>query len=903
MKPTTLVATRRLINAPAFDPATFISNQVDTLSTTTGGIPSEELLCQLFDDLFHHLDGLAQEIEKEVVTLQESAWSMESALFQDLDDQYEKLTDVSKHVDHVKESFDHTSEGAVRVGGRLTISDRERANIEKSLELLSFVQYFEDASDDLFGNILAINSQKLRESLPGDLPTKDWGSISQVFYSLRIIAPYDPDTKSVTLRKANKLIDSLGGVVEMELLGQFDAALNDLMQDPENAVSIEKARGLAESLYLFNGGVALQKRYIFGVIQRRIPNDAFFRQDRDKSLMTKVRDFANQFKPAPPPGSVAAAAAAAAANGTNGLTNGNTFIGGRHQQQGDGDESSEGYSDEDDEGQTAPMPTQVFHTKGEEQSLQLIDLLSGLFQMINTVCIEQFALIRKIFPVNTIPQVTRSLIQRIFSDPAFGIQARVDAILYPPEPSPKLPLADYLDALLTVREKLTALNLLLLECAADPVMRGMGSEGESVRRAKKAPLVVSGRQSREGTIGGGDGNAEGGTFGSKLADDEEMEEQMRSDMEIREFFEEQIAQVLGGYVSDYFDKELLHTRSQYGNLLRRAVDDSPSLGRVSGGTLMQIPQLRAEKMKTISLLVKTVANRTFLNSIFTVTTDAVLRMESIGRDDRKLYNSLKDLFMLQLNFLSDGLMIPWAKACTNFLLKICSTKAANSSLPPMDLLPAVTSLIYGKNQIKIHFEDTFMRSLTSSPNLVVVCKEARRNTFKMLMNSVRECLHAWTLGVAFHIDKLLGSLQSKYDYAPKFDAITNLLNNPQKSGGVCTPACDAVCKVIIQVTNAIRNYESQLIGVDMNTLFWKPFGSQCIGNLISHLRKQKITLEGSKVLMRDIQEYKHVMAMMNSPDAMDMMSCLEEICAIFSVNGEDVAQVNYLLYSISIYSC
>lgn len=829
MKTTTLTATRRQINAPGFDPSFFLSNQVANISLE--GIEPEKKLLQLFDDLFHHLDDLAQEIEGEVVTLQESAWNMETSLFQDLDDQYDKLTEVGSSVDSVKESFDHASDGAVRVGGRLAISDRERANIDKSIELLSYVAYFENIPEDVFGNVLAMNSTKLKENLPGELRAQDWGTISKVFHDLRIIAPYDPDTKSTTLQKANKLIDSLAGVVEMELLGQFDGALNDLMEDPNDSQAVLKARSLAESLYLFNGGLALQKRYIFGVVQRRIPNDAFFRNERAPTgILAKVRDLAAMVQ-RPPPGAV----------GSNVIK--------KHED----DDSSAGYSD-NEEVQEMQRPTM----HAGDQSMQLIDHLSGLFQMINTVCVEQFSLIRKIFPSNTIPQVTRSLVQRVFSDPAFGIQARVDSILCPPQPSPKLPLADYLDALLTVREKLTALNVLLLECSTDPSMRGMGSEGESLRRAKRYSNTTV--KQRELTVFGRARQASRPEEVEKaVVDDEDIEERMRSDIEIREFFEDQISQVLGGYVSDYFDKELLHTRSQYGSILRRAVDDTPALGRVAGGTLIHLPTLRAEKMKSISLLVKTVANRNFLNSVFTITTDAILRMESIGRDDRKLPVCAKDLFIIHLSFLTDGLMIPWSRACTTMLLKICATKAANTSLPPMDLLPAVVALIYGKNQIKTHFDTTFMRALSTSPNLVVVCKEARRKTFKNIVNLARECLHAWTLGVAFHIEKLLSSLQSKYDYAPKFDPINNMLNG-NKGSTNSTAACDAVCKAIIHVTNTIRNYETQLVGIDMQLMFWKPFGSQCMGNLISHLRKQKITTDGSMMLLRDLQEYKHVSA-------------------------------------------
>lgn len=276
MKTTTLAATRRQINTPAFDAVTFLSGHVATVSLE--GPEPEKQLFQLFDDLFHHLDDLAQEIEGEVVKLQETAWDMESTLFQDLEEQFSKLEEVGKDVDNTKLDFDRASEAAVRVGGRLAISDRERQNIDKSIDLLSYIKYFEDVPEDMFSNVLAIDSQKLRENLPEDLKKKDWATISQVFHDLRVIAPWDSDSNNSHLKKAHKIIDSLASVVEMELLGQFDATLNVLLEEPEDEPAIVKARELAESLYLFNGGMALQKRYIFGVIERRIPNDAYYRQ-------------------------------------------------------------------------------------------------------------------------------------------------------------------------------------------------------------------------------------------------------------------------------------------------------------------------------------------------------------------------------------------------------------------------------------------------------------------------------------------------------------------------------------------------------------------------------------------------------------------------------------------------
>jgi hypothetical protein len=53
-------------------------------------------------------------------------------------------------------------------------------------------------------------------------------------------------------------------------------------------------------------------------------------------------------------------------------------------------------------------------------------------------------------PMNAVARVTRFLIQRIFNDPAFGIQAKIESILVPQPPRPQLSLADYLDALVSM---------------------------------------------------------------------------------------------------------------------------------------------------------------------------------------------------------------------------------------------------------------------------------------------------------------------------------------------------------------------------------------------------------------------------------------------------------------------
>lgn len=104
------------------------------------------------------------------------------------------------------------------------------------------------------------------------------------------------------------------------------------------------------------------------------------------------------------------------------------------------------------------------------------------------------------------------------------------------------------------------------------------------------------------------------------------------------------------------------------------------------------------------------------------------------------------------------------------------------------------------------------------------------------------------------MEKVLSSLQSKYDYAPKFESAAN------SSGARLEPttACDSACKVLQATISAVRTYESRLLGLDLVKVFWRPLGQQVLGVVISHLRRQKITPEGCKFVHRDIKEYSRV---------------------------------------------
>ena len=91
------------------------------------------------------------------------------------------------------------------------------------------------------------------------------------------------------------------------------------------------------------------------------------------------------------------------------------------------------------------------------------DHLSELFGSISALCIEQFEIIDEVFTVEVGQRLVKKLLLRVFNDPAFGIQAHIEASLFPPAPRPALPLHEYLLKLAEIREKLDAFHLILAD--------------------------------------------------------------------------------------------------------------------------------------------------------------------------------------------------------------------------------------------------------------------------------------------------------------------------------------------------------------------------------------------------------------------------------------------------------
>lgn len=110
--------------------------------------------------------------------------------------------------------------------------------------------------------------------------------------------------------------------------------------------------------------------------------------------------------------------------------------------------------------------------------------------------------------------------------------------------------------------------------------------------------------------------------------------------------------------------------------------------------------------------------------------------------------------------------------------------------------------------------------------------------------------------MAVHIEKLLQTLQSKHDFMPK-DSLSLAVAGGKK-GPESSNACNSVCKALLHIMSAVRSCQGELTGLNLVEDFWKPLGRMLVGTLISHVKRYKISIEGAKILTRDIEEYYNV---------------------------------------------
>lgn len=838
----------------------------------------EIMLLSLFEDLTSKFVVLAKDIEDDLFLLNESIKQQDAIVHDELDANYSKLDEIGALLNKLKTNYDVASKGALTVGEKLNHSETERRRIVSAIKWMDYVKIFQSIPATSFDGLHAMAATQIRTLLPPSLVNMDWGEISKILFELRRVLS---DINSDDVQIAQKNVIRLTEAIETELLGEFEVAVLELMENPTVEAHMTRTKELCKWLHLYNNGQSVQNRYLFTVIEKRIPRKKFV-----QNTATIATKSSGNFLSAL--GIVSKSSLNEKKKRKSKVVPGKKSLFGRFAsaEQVEGESSSEGESDGEVEEKNNEKKSVIMRQSVAEKAVAAegsSDNLSELFGHINIVCSEQFTIIRAIFPPAVVAAITRILIQRIFTDPAFGIQTLVDNILSPAPPKPQLNLSSYLDALTIVREKLSALYVVLLEHCSHPSMHGMGRE---LVRGFGGKVGINRSPSNDSLSNPVSSELLDNLGGSKAASSAAEElQRLQSDNEIKAFLDEQVSSVIGTYITDYFDKELTLVKFEFSDNLKRAVgNDSSYITAVS--VLSSQPRLKAEKFKSISELVSKVANVQYINSVFMITTESILRMERIGRDDKRLALKAKELYLLEIEFLVDGLFIPWSTSIVTLLLKCASTSANKSAMPPLEFLQALSALFMGINKIKSHFEDIYVVPLTLQPQLIVICKEARTAAFKRLDKVMKESIFAWSMCVGIHLEKTLTTLQSKYDFAPQGMTVGG--RQMSNKARVYTDTCAAIRKELITLENGVSMFKEFLQGFNMVELLWKPLGQMFVGTLISHIKKYKVSIDGAKILLNDLEEYKNLCAIMEYPEVIDMMLCLKEIATVFLVPSEKV---------------
>lgn len=441
-----------------------ISLILDSMIGNVSGKDQEKQLLGIFTDISDNVTKLSQNLENEMKELYSSVQQSDEVLHEELDTHRDRLNDINVSVDSVIEHFHKASEGALRIGEQLAVSESERLRIDSAIEIMEFVNLFESTDPSTYNDIQSLDTTQLLELFPSQWRNKGWGEISKILHDMKKILL---DINADDVQNAKRNVITLCEAVEAELLSEFEIAVLNLMDCSSNETLMKTASDLASWLHLYNNGQSLEKRYIFSVVEKRLPNYSTHSGEKLKRKNKKIYREAVLNKQLR----------------LNKVTGNNLS----DDEGDDSDEESEGSVEEESSSEEEELSSNNPIPSGPG-GLSPGDHLSELFATIIAVCAEQFDIIRKVFPQQTVARVTRLLIQRIFNDPAFGIQTRVENVLRPEPPRPPMLLAEYLDALITVKEKLSCLHIVLMEHCVTCTTSYIALQANKGKVAKTASL-------------------------------------------------------------------------------------------------------------------------------------------------------------------------------------------------------------------------------------------------------------------------------------------------------------------------------------------------------------------------------------------------------------------------------
>jgi hypothetical protein len=107
----------------------------------------------------------------------------------------------------------------------------------------------------------------------------------------------------------------------------------------------------------------------------------------------------------------------------------------------------------------------------------------------------------------------------------------------------------------------------------------------------------------------------------------------------------------------------------------------------------------------------------------------------------------------------------------------------------------------------------------------------------------------------------------------------------------CSPACNQACKAVLSAVFLVRNIENDLVGINLTNELYKPLGRLVVGNICTHIKRQKISREGGRMLMRDLEEYSNALNSIEENDINDLMNCMKEISIIYLTPADRLVKV------------
>jgi len=526
--------------------------------------------------------------------------------------------------------------------------------------------------------------------------------------------------------------------------------------------------------------------------------------------------------------------------------------------------------------------------------LGLVDHVSQLMHILRMACREEFQLIRQIFPAESAGRVCHLLLQRMYSDPTINLLEKVATVLNPKEPSG---LGETLDLLVVIREKFTALQITVTECATAPhcFSPAVGLLVPRSCHGNEFVLPLA---------------KEGPCSSSVLLTENDCHQLMNDLME----------QTLQVHLLMYHQNIMIFISQQYGELIVGAFKDlrllrttqSSAISSFAGGASTTrippiqspwmsrggcfVPEIIPEYFRDFVHIKSSIGTESFCVDALGITADALRRLYGIGRTDKDLSERVREIFQCEIAFLVDFHLVPWIVGIELQLVELSRDASLMSSSVPLNDGQLRQSLSRNKvsrkgaeaveslslwsrayDHYQRNFEDAYINGKwMTEENEVLLCREIHKNTFSDLGKRLESVLLLLAHSICENFAETLDILQSRHDYEVQ-------RQNPSL-------ACTTVCSEIRKFHSTLRMFQETISSTNRRSMasFWTALSAKFTAVLITHIAAQQISQEGATALEIDLVHYQSTTEECSMSEAALMMGDLCVMTSMYKVPSTSV---------------